>query len=70
MLNKERFIGPLMAMTAPAMSMITTPKALPGKYEREKYSFKMCRLPGCMEMTDHPGGFCCAEHCRLARRKL
>ena len=25
---------------------------------------RKCALPGCCVMTDHNGGYCCAEHCR------
>lgn len=28
---------------------------------------RKCVLPGCGVMTDHNGGYCCAEHCRRHR---
>ncbi len=30
---------------------------------------KKCRLPGCENMTNHNGGFCCAEHCLEHRKR-
>jgi len=39
------------------------PKAL-----RERPETK-CALPGCEVMTDHNGGYCCAEHCREHNNK-
>ena len=29
---------------------------------------RVCRLPGCDNMTSHNGGYCCADHCREHRR--
>jgi hypothetical protein len=28
-----------------------------------------CRLPSCMNMTTHNGGYCCAEHCKKHRKQ-
>lgn len=25
---------------------------------------KKCSLPGCENLTEHRGGYCCAEHCK------
>lgn len=36
-----------------------------GKVTRE---MRKCGLPGCEVMTDHPGGYCKADHCREHQR--
>jgi len=28
---------------------------------------RKCTLPRCNVKTDHPGGYCCAEHCQEHR---
>jgi hypothetical protein len=28
---------------------------------------KVCTLPSCEELTDHNGGYCCADHCKQHR---
>ena len=30
---------------------------------------RKCALPECGVMTEHNGGYCCAEHCRRHRRE-
>ena len=35
----------------------------------EEKPLKKCLLPGCENMTRHNGGYCCAEHCRLDKRR-
>jgi len=36
---------------------------VPEKPERK------CRLKDCTRMTTHNGGYCCAKHCTLDRKK-
>ena len=31
---------------------------------------KICLLPGCNEMTEHRGGYCCADHCKEHKQRL
>lgn len=30
---------------------------------------RKCRLPDCQKTTTHNGGYCCAEHCKLHRKR-
>ena len=44
------------------------PKALLVEKRRRKPNPKVkCLLPGCDNLTDHNGGYCCAEHCHEHR---
>ncbi len=36
---------------------------LPRRYRVDKPKME-CRLPECTELTDHNGGYCCADHCK------
>jgi len=38
----------------------------PVRYARIRQSRK-CLFEGCTNMTDHNGGYCCAEHCKQDR---
>ena len=55
-----------------ALQMLTTLAVMAGLEKSlppEKPSVK-CRLPGCVKSTKHPGGYCCAEHCKQHREMV
>jgi len=61
---------PLLAAFAMSNCMVLHPKgSAPTNRTRAPLRFnrrpvKKCLLPDCDAMTDHNGGYCCAEHCR------
>lgn len=53
-----------MAMT---LAMATAAGMVPYCLRREPKPERACRLYGCTNLTDHNGGYCCAEHCKRDR---
>jgi hypothetical protein len=56
----QRRVSPLAAMMLMA-GVLSMPMEQP-KPKRK------CLLPTCNNLTDHNGGYCCAEHCREHKR--
>ena len=53
-----------MILGALALGMDLPTIKMPKKNEPRK-----CALPECETLTDHNGGYCCAEHCREHKRR-
>ncbi len=52
-----------------ALSVAMGMLGLPIGYETRIKPKKKCLLKDCAEMTDHNGGYCCAEHCKKDKEK-
>ena len=42
---------------------------IPNYKDKEEKKSTKCLLPSCNNMTNHNGGYCCAEHCKEHRKK-
>ena len=43
---------------------------IPSFNDEGKPNPKKCSLPSCENLTEHNGGYCCAEHCRQHRAEI
>ena len=54
---------------AGAMLFAALSGLLESQHKEPEKQKKKCLLPECDELTEHNGGYCSAEHCRLAKQK-
>lgn len=53
----------------PTMYAASAILGMTGRPLRDEKPARKCLLKDCQRMTEHNGGYCCADHCKLDRER-